>query len=96
MVSTKTLKLNDTDKITFNFIDIGIIIYISINETISQSSCDYDDFNNRLNELKLNLSINNHKCKQIRYWFYKNYKKVNPLNEYTTKYGRKINLNGNF
>ena len=95
MVSIKTIKLNEQDKIIFRFLEFSILITISLNEQITELSCDLDDFNDKLNELKMNLIINLHKYKQIRYWFNKNYKKINSYQEYITRYGRKTVIKTN-
>jgi len=86
MISIKTLKLNEDDRIVFNFTETHITIKIIINDTINNLSRFHNEFNDTLNELPLNIF----QSKKIRYWYYKNYKRIFPKQDYTTKYGRII------
>jgi hypothetical protein len=91
MISNKKIKLSDTSFIQFCFDDNYITIQIYDNNISVSVIRDHDDFTNILADLKSNLHLSNTNIKKINYWFYKNYKKIHPQSEYTTRYGRKIN-----
>ena len=84
MSSYKTIKVNDFNiKFTFD----TNYVRIQINDT-AEFIRYHNEFINTLQDLNLPNSQN----KKIRYWFHKNYKKLYPNQEYTTRYGRKINM----
>jgi hypothetical protein len=93
MFSIKTLKLNENDTVLFKFNDKTITIKFLINNTENELVRHHHEFNDSLNDLKSELSITNFQIKKIRYWFHKNYKKIYPIQEYTTKYGRTTTIN---
>jgi hypothetical protein len=90
MTSFKTIKLNDDNKIIFKFYNSEITIDIYLIDSEVHMSKSHEEFNNVLSELKSNLNITNHKIKLVKYWYYKNYKKICPSTSYITKYGRII------
>jgi len=93
MTSKKTIKLDDEiNQITFTFYKIVINISIIINNNTQDIIIDHSEFEQKLSELKNDYVINDHKIHLIQKWFNKNYKKLYPTTEYTTKYGRKIKL----
>jgi len=83
MVSYKTIKLND-DIIQFNFYNDYVKITIN-------STSEYTRYHNEFLETLCQFNIPQYQLKKIRYWYYKNYKRIYPIQEYTTRYGRKIN-----
>ena len=89
MVSSKTIKVNENTKITFKFYSH---IFTFETDTIHMTR-DHTNFNTTLLELKNDFNLSNYQCKQIRYWYNKNYTKLYPSIEYTNKYGRIIKLN---
>ena len=83
MVSYKTIKLNDNTTIKFNF-DPNCV-KIQINNTT-----EYIRYHNEFIQTLSELNLSNFQSKKVRIWYYKNYKKMYPTQEYTTRYGRKI------
>jgi len=90
MISNKNIKINDTTILSFQFNDNYVIIQIHTNDTYIELIKDHNEFNTTITELKNDFNITNINIKKINYWFYKNYKKIYPTSEYTTRYGRKI------
>ena len=82
MVSYKTIKSNDTI-IKFNFTNEYVTIQINTNP-------EYIRYHNEFIESLLQLNLTRLQLKKVRYWYHKNYKKIFPMQEYTTLYGRKI------
>jgi hypothetical protein len=93
MISYKTIKLNQDDKITCEFYPTYFIVKITINNSILTLNRDHSEYKNTLQDLKIDANLSNHQIKKLNYWHYKNYNKLNPPKEYTTKYGRKIIYN---
>lgn len=91
MHSHKTLYLNDTF-IKFIFDDTKIQIEISINDNIEIINRPHTQFIDTFNELITEYNISNHSAKLIKIWFNKNQRKLLPIKEYTTRYGRKTYL----
>ena len=88
MISFKTIKLNDTTTIKFKFEMNNVKIQINdMNEYVRY----HNEFIQTLSE----LNLSNFQLKKVRYWYHKNYKKIFPNNEYTTRYGRVIKLDQN-
>jgi hypothetical protein len=90
MTSFKTIKLSDDNRIIFKFYNSEITIDLYLIDSEIHISKSHEEFNNVLNELKSNLNITNHKIKLVKYWYYKNYKKIYPSVSYVTKFGRLI------
>jgi len=87
MVSHKTIKLNDTTNIKFTFDNECVRIEI-IDNTIITS--EYVRYHNEFNDSLSQFNLTNFQNKKVRFWFYKNYKRMFPTQEYTSRYGRKI------
>lgn len=90
MVSHKTIKVNDTTTIIFNFEDDCIRIQITDQNLITEYIRYHDEFNDSLSQFNLNSL----QSKKVRYWFHKNYKRMFPNQEYVSRYGRKIITQG--
>jgi hypothetical protein len=86
MVSHKTIKVNDTTTIIFNFENDYIRIQITDNNLITEYIRYHNEFNDSLSQ----FNLTNLQSKKVRYWFHKNYKRMFPNQEYTSRYGRKI------
>jgi hypothetical protein len=90
MISFKTIKLDDNNKIIFKFYEDLFTVDIDLIDSKIHMTKNHDEFNNIIIELKSNFNIDSHKIKLIRFWYNKNYKKIFPLVTYVTKYGRTI------
>jgi len=90
MISKKTIKINDDTIIIFTFYKIVINIDIYINTTVHNILRSHSEFQETMNELQNDYAINSHQIELIQKWYEKNYKKVYPITNYITKYGRKI------
>ena len=78
MTSKKTIKLDETNQITFTFYKIVINISIIINNNTQDIIIDHSEFEQKLSELKNDYVIDDHKIDLIQKWFDKNYKKLYP------------------
>jgi hypothetical protein len=85
MVSHKTIKINDTT-IIFYFEDNYVRIQITDHSLISEYIRYHNEFYDSLSQ----FNLTNLQSKKVRYWFYKNYKRISPNQEYVSRYGRKI------
>jgi len=94
MHSHKTLCLNDTSNIKFIFDETKITFEITINNNIEIIDRPHSQFIEYFNELITEYNINNHNAKLIKIWFNKNQRKLLPIKEYTTRYGRTISYSG--
>jgi hypothetical protein len=90
MVSSKTIKFNSDDKITLKFYGSYITIDIIINQISTTMLRTHNEYNDTINEIKVDLNLTNHQIKKINYWYHNNYKKLYPQKEYITAYGRKV------
>jgi hypothetical protein len=86
MVSHKTIKVNDTTTIRFNFEDECVRIQITNENLITE----YIRYHNEFNDSLAQFNLTSLQSKKVRYWFYKNYKRIFPNQEYVSRYGRKI------
>jgi len=91
MASIKTIKLDNNNIIIFKFYNNVFTVDINLIDSYVHMTKNHDEFNDVINELKINFNINNHKIKLVRYWYNNNYKKIFPVNTYVTRYGRIIN-----
>ena len=90
MISKKTIKINDDTIIIFTFYKIVINIDIYIHTTVNNILRSHSEFQQTLTDLQNDYPINSHQIVLIQKWYEKNYKKIYPITDYTTKYGRKI------
>lgn len=98
MISKKTIHIDNLphSTIVFTFYKICINIDITnINNNVTTILRLHNEFNDTLSELKNDYSVNDHQILLVQKWYDKNYKKVYPVQEYTTRYGRKINMDPN-
>jgi hypothetical protein len=86
MVSHKTIKVNDTIIIRFNFEHEYVRIQITNENLITE----YIRYHNEFNESLSQFNLTSLQLKKVRYWFHKNYKRIFPNQEYVSRYGRKI------
>ena len=89
MHSHKTLYLNDTSKIRFIFDETKTTFEITINNNMEIIDRPITQFIEYFNELITEYNISNHNAKLIKIWFNKNQRKILPIKEYITRYGRK-------
>jgi len=90
MISKKTIKLSENNKITFIFYKICFTIHVCINNITTTIMRDHSDYNQILSELKNDYNLDDHLILLVDKWFDKNYKKLYPNKQYVTKYGRLI------
>ena len=90
MISKKTIKLSDNDKIIFTFYKIIINIDVHIHTTVHNILRAHSEFADTLDELQNQYAIDSHQVELIQKWYEKNYNKIYPVTNYITKYGRKI------
>jgi len=88
MHSHKTLYLNETSEIVFVFDETKIRFEIYINDIVYILDRPHIKFIDTFNELITEYNISNHNAKLIKIWFNKNQKKLLPIKQYTTRYGR--------
>lgn len=89
MHSHKTLYLNDAS-IKFIFDETKTTFEITINNNTEIIDRPHTQFIEYFNELITEYNISNHNAKLIKIWFNKNQRKLLPIKEYTTRYGRTI------
>lgn len=89
MHSHKTLYLNDAS-IKFIFDETKTTFEITINDNTEIIDRPHTQFIEYFNELITEYNISNHNAKLIKIWFNKNQRKLLPIKEYTTRYGRTI------
>jgi len=95
MISKKTIQINNIPHCTIVFAFYKICINIHITNTNNSKTTIlrlHNEFNDTLSELKNDYSINDHQISLVQKWYDKNYKKIYPVQEYTTRYGRIINM----
>jgi hypothetical protein len=88
MTSHKTIKVNNTAIIKFNFENDYVRIQITDQNLITEYIRYHNEFNDSLSQ----FNLTNLQLKKVKYWFHKNYKRIFPNREYTSRYGRKITI----